>query len=106
MHLLAYLSPLSNFWTFSRSTGEVRYNNCHYNSFTDFLNEFVLSLLSATILGIIFSSLGILSGLGMLMKKAIPITKIDPGSKVNAEVQKIEQEIEKLQKKKEKLDMM
>ena len=87
------------------STGEVRYNNCHYNSFTDFLfDEFVLSLLSATILGIIFLHFWYFKRLRYVDEKSYPYHKKDPGSKVNAEVQKIEQEIEKLQKKKEKLE--
>ena len=73
------------------STGEVRYNNCHYNSFTDFLfDEFVLSLLSATILGIIFLHFWYFKRLRY----------VDAKTKVNAEVQKIEQEIEKFKRRK------
>ncbi|MAK41627.1 MAG: hypothetical protein CL997_02930 [Euryarchaeota archaeon] len=87
------------------STGEIEYGECRYNSLTDFLfDESVLSLLSATILGMIFLYFWYFKRLRYVDEKSYPYHKKDSGSKVNTEVQKIEQEIEKLQKKKEKLE--
>ena len=87
------------------SPSETRHNDCQYRSFTEFLfDEFVLSVFSASILGMIILYFWYFKRLRFVDEKSYPYHKKDSGSKVNAEVQKIEQEIAMLQKKKEKIE--